>query len=62
MTERDGTGMQCKNCKYRMDIGNTKETGSALCSYPESDTTIFISRVSYSGAKVRCIKGRDRRQ
>ena len=28
--------MQCKNCKYKMNIGNTEETGSALCSYPES--------------------------
>lgn len=28
--------MKCKNCKYRKNIGNTSETGSAICSYSSS--------------------------
>ncbi len=28
--------MKCKNCKYRKNIGNTNETGSAICSYSSS--------------------------
>ena len=26
--------MKCKNCKYKTNIANTSETGSAICSYP----------------------------
>ena len=29
-------GRLCKDCKYRMNIGNTEETGTALCSRPDS--------------------------
>lgn len=28
--------MKCKNCKYKTNIVNTSETGSAICSYPSS--------------------------
>ena len=28
--------MKCKNCKYKTNIANTSETGSAICSYPSS--------------------------
>ena len=28
--------LKCKNCKYKTNIANTSETGSAICSYPSS--------------------------
>lgn len=28
--------MKCENCKFRRNLGNTKETGKALCIYPAS--------------------------
>lgn len=28
--------MKCKNCKYKTNIANTSEKGSAICSYPSS--------------------------
>lgn len=28
--------LKCKNCKYKTNIANTSETGSAMCSYPSS--------------------------
>lgn len=28
--------MKCKNCKYKTNIANTSEIGSAICSYPSS--------------------------
>lgn len=34
--------MKCKNCKYRKNIGNTSETGSAICSYSSSWFTVNI--------------------
>lgn len=30
--------MKCEECRYKQDIGNTKETGAALCS---RDTSYF---------------------
>lgn len=34
--------MKCKNCKYKNDIANTEETGSAICSYPDSWFPVHI--------------------
>ena len=28
--------LKCKNCKYKTNIANMSETGSAICSYPSS--------------------------
>lgn len=28
--------MKCKECKYKNNVANTEETGSAICSYPHS--------------------------
>ena len=44
--------MKCKNCKYRKNIGNTSETGSAICSYSSSWFPVNIEN-NY-GEKFRC--------
>lgn len=28
--------MKCKECKYKNNVANTEETGTAICSYPSS--------------------------
>lgn len=39
--------MKCKNCKYRKNIANTSETGSAICSYSNSWFPINIENNCY---------------
>lgn len=39
--------MKCKNCKYRKNIANTSETGSAICSYSNSWFAINIENNCY---------------
>ena len=39
--------MQCINCKYRKNISNTEETGSAICSYSNSWFPINIEDNCY---------------
>ena len=34
--KKEADKLKCKNCKYKTNIANTSETGSAICSYPSS--------------------------
>ena len=34
--QKEADKLKCKNCKYKTNIANTSETGSAICSYPSS--------------------------
>ena len=35
--------MQCKDCKYKWNIGNTDETGYAICSYPDMHMPVNVN-------------------
>lgn len=45
--ERSCDKLKCKNCKYRKNIENTNETGSAICSYSSSWFPINIENNCY---------------
>lgn len=34
--------MKCKDCKYRCNVNNTEETGSALCKYDSCWTMVSL--------------------
>ena len=34
--------MKCRDCKHKMNIGNTEETGSAICSYSTMHKMIHL--------------------
>lgn len=29
--------LKCNNCKYKTNVSNTEETGTAICSYPQGE-------------------------
>ena len=39
--------LKCNNCKYKTNVSNTEETGTAICSYPQGEW--FVVNVEDAG-------------
>ena len=56
--------LKCNNCKYKTNVSNTEETGTAICSYPQGEWFVVNVEDSchYIPEKHLCIGFIDKRE
>ena len=38
--------LKCNNCKYKTNVSNTEETGTAICSYPQGEWFVVMLKIA----------------